>query len=305
MPLTPAASRTRWLRLAIAGLVLIGAAGLWRLQEERNAAAVDAVDAGGPMPPDPRLIVLANQAYPAADGRSNVFDLYAPADFRTRSYPLFIWIHGGGWRGGDKSDWLSRGIAQRAALEGFVVLDVNYVLTAPERPAPFPAATRDIAAFTRWVAEHFGSFNASAASAISIGGHSAGGHLALYEATAPDAPVHFACVVDIAGVADLPGLVPDGAIAAEVLAFAPTPDERRAASPRFRLADWRADHLLIVHALRDPVVPVQQSRDLGAAVAALQPPPTVDYVLPDRGDHDLPRAITDTAVNDFLRDHCR
>jgi len=284
------------------GVVLIGAVGTWRLLAERVAPQPQT---GVETVADPRLVVLKDQPYPAADGRSNVFDLYAPADFKTRAYPLLIWIHGGGWRLGDKADWLSRDVAIRAALEGFVVLDANYVLATPEHPAPFPAAPDDIAAFNRWVAANLPRFNATATTPISIGGHSAGAHLALYQATEPRAPFRYACVVDVAGIADLTALPRNGTVAPYAAAFAPTEDVRRLASPRLRVRDWRADHLLAVHGLRDAIVPVTQSKDLGAALRALEHPPTVDYFLPDRSDHDVAKAVSGPAITAFLRAHCR
>ena len=289
------------MRLAALGILMIVAVGIWRLRAER-AEPEPAPDVPAA---DPRLIVLKDQVYPAADGRSNVYDLYAPADYRGRPYPLLIWIHGGGWRLGDKADWLSRDVALRAALAGFVVLDVNYVLASPGHPAPYPAAPRDIAAFNRWVAGHLAEFNATTTTRVSIGGHSAGGHLALYQATEADAPFRYACVIDLAGIVDLTTLPRVGTVAPYALDFTPTEEARRIASPRFRLADWRADHLLIVHMLRDSIVPVTQAQDLAEALRRIEHPPTIDLVLPDRADHDVAKAVSGEAITDFLPRHCR
>lgn len=299
--MTAAATRARALRLALLGALLILAVGSWRMVAERGTPEPDAA----PLPVDPRLIVRRDQPYPAADGRSNVYDLYAPADYRQRPYPLLIWLHGGGWRLGDKADWLSRDIAMRAALAGFVVLDANYVLASPEHPAPYPAAPRDIAAFNRWVAAHLADFNATATTRVSIGGHSAGGHLALYQATDADAPFRYACVIDLAGIVDLTTLPRTGTVAPYAQDFAPTEAMRRLASPRFRLADWRADHLLIVHSLRDTIVPVAQAQDLGEALRQIERPPTVEFVLPNRADHDIAKAVSGEAITEFLPRRCR
>lgn len=251
-------------------------------------------------------MILHDQPYPAAAGRSNVYDLYAPLDYREHPYPIFIWMHGGGWSvGGDKADWLSWGAATHLALLGFVVLDVNYVVATPDHPAPYPASTDDIAAFNRYVARNEALFNSTAATRVSIGGHSAGGHLALYQATAPDAPFHYACVIDVAGIADLTALPYSAQLARYAQAFVPTAEARLAASPRYRLKDWRADHLLLIHSIRDPVVPVSQSQDVGTALGRLATPPSVHYVLLPRGDHDLPSRITNAAFEAFLGPHCR
>jgi len=66
-------------------------------------------------------------------GRSAVFDLALPD--RPGPHPLVIWVHGGGWHFGDKSDVLP--YAETLAARGFAVATVNYPL-APR--AKYPAA---------------------------------------------------------------------------------------------------------------------------------------------------------------------
>jgi acetyl esterase/lipase len=41
---------------------------------------------------------------PYGDGELNKFDLYVPADSSKESYGLVVYIHAGGFRGGDKKD---------------------------------------------------------------------------------------------------------------------------------------------------------------------------------------------------------
>src|SRR5258708_36232002 len=65
------------------------------------------------------------------------------------SYPAVIAIHGGGFTGGDRADWLQR-IAQLVP-EGFVVATVDYRL-APR--SQFPAPPHDVKHAARVLRSH-------------------------------------------------------------------------------------------------------------------------------------------------------
>lgn len=71
-------------------------------------------------------------------------DLYFPADveFRGKLLPLIVWVHGGAWISGDKSD--IGNYARILAARGFVVASVGYSL-APEYPYPTPLRQLDSA----------------------------------------------------------------------------------------------------------------------------------------------------------------
>ena len=96
--------------------------------------------------------------------------LYVP-QAATEPGPLLVYFHGGGWVQGsvDSHDAGVRTVADRAGLR---VLSVDYRL-APEHP--FPAAFDDALAAYRAVAEEPERFGASA---VAVGGDSAGGNLA-------------------------------------------------------------------------------------------------------------------------------
>lgn len=106
---------------------------------------------------------------PPPHGRRTL-DLYAPAEGQAR--PVLVWIHGGGWRQGDKSQVQQK---PRAFVErGFVFVSVNYRL-APD--VTVAEMTADIARAIRWVHDHAGEYG-GAPQAIFVAGHSAGAHLA-------------------------------------------------------------------------------------------------------------------------------
>ncbi|GAB3460024.1 alpha/beta hydrolase [Actinophytocola sediminis] len=98
--------------------------------------------------------------------------LYEPADLPAGS-PLLVYFHGGGWVVGsvDTHDGTCRYLAKQANVR---VLSVGYRL-APEYP--FPAAADDAYTAFRYAAKNADSLGADA-SAIAVGGDSAGGNLA-------------------------------------------------------------------------------------------------------------------------------
>ena len=102
------------------------------------------------------------------DGHSLKLDLYSPAE--TKNAPLVVWIHGGGWKAGSKSNcpisWL--------VDDGFAVASISYRLTDK---AIFPAQIHDCKAAIRWLRANADKHVFSTAK-IAVSGSSAGGHLA-------------------------------------------------------------------------------------------------------------------------------
>jgi acetyl esterase/lipase len=118
---------------------------------------------------------------------ANRLDLYWPRgslDPHQRLRPLVIWIHGGGWRKGDKRI----GVRKKAELftrRGYAFASVNYRLASapfdPRAPDPdrvnFPAQPEDVGAAVGWLQRHVASVGGDGMNVILIG-HSAGAHLA-------------------------------------------------------------------------------------------------------------------------------
>lgn len=133
-------------------------------------AAPAAVPAAAPGPSQRDMMYRAA----AADGPAQHFDLWRPA---TASYPgVFIHLHGGGWRVGDKS-W-SEQIPAALAASGVTVVNANYTLT-PE--SPYPRNISDVFALIAYLDDHAEELGLRAPGErlrIAIGGESAGGHLA-------------------------------------------------------------------------------------------------------------------------------
>ena len=88
--------------------------------------------------------VVADLAY-AGESRAQALDLWVPTG-SPRPYPLVIFVHGGGFSGGDKGAVGSKVGPLLAA--GYAVASVNYRLSGQ---AGFPAAPRDVKAAVRFL----------------------------------------------------------------------------------------------------------------------------------------------------------
>lgn len=109
------------------------------------------------------------------EDRAEKLDLYLPASrpAGARS-PALVWIHGGGWKGGAKSDGRVRQICTIAAQAGYVAVSIDYKLGAGAWPVNLHDG-KNAVRFLRTKADELGIDP----DRIAVGGGSAGGHLAL------------------------------------------------------------------------------------------------------------------------------
>ncbi|GIW92458.1 MAG: hypothetical protein KatS3mg110_0499 [Pirellulaceae bacterium] len=108
--------------------------------------------------------------YAGTTHRLQTLDVYAPSG--GSHHPVLVWIHGGGWRQGDKSNVQHK--PQAFIQHGFVFVSVNYRL-APE--VSLKEMAGDVAKAIRWVHDHIADYGGDPR-AIYVAGHSAGAHLA-------------------------------------------------------------------------------------------------------------------------------
>jgi acetyl esterase/lipase len=126
-------------------------------------------------------------------------DIYRPANSARTPMPLLVFMHGGGFIRGDKSE--RENIGQYFARNGFVTLVPNYRL-APAHV--WPAGAEDVVRAYCWAREHGALFGADS-QRIFLAGESAGAaHVALAAlARRFQLPGGFAGVVLISGVYDV------------------------------------------------------------------------------------------------------
>ena len=211
-------------------------------------------------------------------------DLHTP---KVANAPLLVYVHGGAWRGGSKSD-----VPIAKLLDhGFAIASVDYRLSTQ---AVFPAQIHDIKAAIRFLRAKSKLFQINTAS-IGIVGSSAGGHLAALvgvtnghaelEGTVGehlDQSSDVQCIVSLFGASNLQTILSQSTefgLKMRVPALQlflggqPTekPDLAKLASPVAHL-DKKDPPLLLIHGDADPQMPPAQSQEFAKAYESLKLP---------------------------------
>ena len=140
------------------------------------APAPDASSTPAPTPPAARpatestdpVLNLRYSDEPAARAEALSLDVYPATG---ADLPVVIFVHGGGWFRGDKSNVDAKPAGFNA--RGFVFVSVNYRLI-PE--VDVTRQMQDVARAVAWVKENIGQYGGDP-SRLFLMGHSAGGHL--------------------------------------------------------------------------------------------------------------------------------
>jgi acetyl esterase/lipase len=282
---------------AIAGVAALGLAGLAH---------------GQGMPPAPPSVfkqpvldlgavnMMPDIAYSRLPGyRPLKLDLYRPKQ-QTGPLPVVIWIHGGGWRGGDQRGAAFAGTDMPAMLgeiaaRGYVAAAVSYRMAGEAR---FPAQGQDLRAAIRFLKANAAQYGIDPSKVILWGG-SAGGYMAAQAGVscgdssfdappaqgpagaAPPAPpaAGSECVQGVIAfypITDLPELAkrdaPGTANSPEAqflgCAVSACPANQIALASVISRIDAKDPPFLIMHGDADTTVPIAQSRLLEASLKA-------------------------------------
>jgi acetyl esterase/lipase len=197
-------------------------------------------------------------------------DLYTPSG--VPPYPVIVWVHGGGWRSGNKNLPATHP-ARRQRDRGYAVASVEYRLSGE---AVFPAQIHDVKAALRWLRANAATYGLDP-SRVAAWGSSAGGHLVALLGTSdgvaalqdPDQgnagqSTRVQAVVDWYGPVDFLRMPPShhGPNSAESLLLGcdidECPDRVTLANP-LTYVDAADPPFFIQHGTRDATVPFDQS----------------------------------------------
>jgi acetyl esterase/lipase len=224
---------------------------------------------------NPRLILdflARGRSHRYGPGRSQRADLYVPPG--PGPHPAIVLIHGGSWQK-RYGKVFTRALAGDLRRRGYAVWNIEYRRVGAG--GGWPQTFADVAAAIDRLAEL--EDPRLDLDRVTLIGHSAGGHLALWAAGRPNLPagapgtldgpppVRARLVVSLAGVADLAGAYRrwHGGIVDELMGGSPEQvPERYAAGDPIQLLPLEMPALL-VHGVRDPTVSIEISRGYAEA----------------------------------------
>jgi acetyl esterase/lipase len=212
--------------------------------------------------------------YKNVNGKSLQMDFYRPKN-ADGPLPLLLFIHGGGWKSGKRSDYLV--YLTSFAQKGYMTATVSYRL---KRDSIYPAAVEDVTDAVEWLFEN-GENLGYDPDRIALVGGSAGAHLAMLagygwenRASQQNNTHRVKAVVDIYGPVDLTtDYAQNQPLVTGFIGYAHNekPELYREASPVSYL-DSTCPPTLILHGTSDTLVPVSQSDTLKSRLDALSVP---------------------------------
>jgi acetyl esterase/lipase len=221
-----------------------------------------------------------------------LLDVFYP-DVASGPVPVVMYVHGGGWRNGDKGAISRWGILPELRSRGYLVVSVNYRL-APQ--FQFPAMIEDVKCAVRHLRAEAETYGLDP-SRIGAWGTSAGGHLVSllgvtdgsegWDETGQylEQSSRVQVVVDMYGPIDLPAIYDRNheAILAAVYGASSAEDEiLRIASPNTWISPDDPP-VLMIHGDQDPVVPLEQSEIFLSALSSAGIPSKL--VVVENGGH--------------------
>jgi acetyl esterase/lipase len=132
---------------------------------------------GGNFPPEQNYTVSSDVTYTQGAVGPLKADVYIPKG--TGPFPGIVFIHGGGWKNGDRNQMLK--LIEALAEDGYVGFTIEYDVD----PVHFPASFHESLAAVKFFREHAADYRLDP-KRVGVAGSSAGGELAALVALDPD-----------------------------------------------------------------------------------------------------------------------
>lgn len=220
-------------------------------------------------------ITLRNVPY-GDGGEDNTLDAYLPENHHAGT-KIIVYLHGGGWTGGDKKEFPKQLIDELAGKLHYGVVSMNYRLVRDHQNT-YPAQLDDIKKALAFISSKSGKLSFDGSQFALIGG-SAGAYLAMQYAYACDSSHQIKTVVDLWGPTDFTDKKTrqenkDADEKVARLLGEPDPAAKIAfdASPYHQLTKASGVPTILFHGGQDPLVDVSQAKKLHEKLTSLNIP---------------------------------
>lgn len=271
----------------------------------------------------PGVEALRDLPYAETENPRQKLDLFLPkARKGDKPLPVIVFIHGGGWRGGDKSGGIGH-VGRFVESGEYAGASIGYRLT---NEAQWPAQIHDCKAAIRWIKAHAKEYNLDATK-IGVWGTSAGGHLVSFLGTSGDVKElegtlgkhldqnsSVTCVMNFFGPENFLSMVRQpstmdrtkgGDYPEALLLGGPVQEKEDAAkeaSPVTHVSKGDAP-FFTAHGTKDPLVPFAQAQEIHAALQKAGVPSLLQEMT--NGGHGFRSPILDERVKLFFDLHLR
>jgi acetyl esterase/lipase len=266
---------------------------------------------------------LLDLPYADSDNPRQKLDIYLPKKRSSaEALPVIAFIHGGGWKGGDKTSGLNN-LARFVQSGHYAGISIGYRLT---NETQWPAQIHDCKAAIRWIKANAKEHGLDA-SKIAVWGASAGGHLVSFLGTSGDVQElegklgnhldqtsQVTCVVNYFGPENFLTMIRQPSTVdrsqdkdyPEALLLGGPVQEREAAakeaSPVTHVSKGDSP-FFTAHGNKDPLVPFAQGQELHSALQKAGVPSLFQEMT--NGGHGFKSPMLDERVNQFLDLHLR
>jgi acetyl esterase/lipase len=229
---------------------------------------------------------LTDVTYCTVDNLSQKMDVYFPES--GGPWPALVYVHGGAWIRGDKSE--AAGFARGMIAQGYLVVSLNYRLYPA---AKFPDMIEDVKCAIRSLRAHASEYNLDPNRIAAIGA-SSGGHLVSLLGTSDesagwdlgehlDQSSRVQAVVAMAPPTDLTREFPNADM--ELMRHVGTGQVNFAEASPITYVTVDDPPFLLIHGTRDAVVPYEQSQLMYDRLVQTNVP--AQLVTVQNGDHSL------------------